>query len=66
MIQKMQTNTCTMYILSVIFVIDMMMIIKYFVYLAVVFSDDYGYAIVEHKGYRESSENLETVKMEVA
>ena len=55
-----------MCILSVIIVIDMMMIIKYFVYLAVVFSDDYGYAIVEHKGYRESSENLETVKMEVA
>tara|TARA_Y100001963_G_C6770193_1_gene444457 strand:- start:733 stop:900 length:168 start_codon:yes stop_codon:yes gene_type:complete len=55
-----------MYILSVIIVIDMMMIIKYLVYLAVVFSDDYGYGIVEHRGYRELSENLESIKMEVA
>lgn len=51
-------------VICVSFVIDMMIVIKYLVYLSVVFADDYGYAIVEHKSFRDETENVEPVKME--
>ena len=51
-------------VICVRFVIDMMIVIKYLVYLSVVFADDYGYAIVEHKSFRDETENVEPVKME--
>ena len=51
-------------VICVSFVIDMMIVIKYLVYLSVVFSDDYGYAIVEHRGFRDESDHIELVKME--
>ena len=54
--------TCIVIIVS--FVIDMMMLIKYLTFLFVVVSDDYGYAFVEHKGYRDEAESIELVKME--
>ena len=54
----------TRIVIVVSFVIDMMILIKYLMFLSVVFADDYGYGIVEHKGYRDETENIELVKME--
>ena len=54
----------TRIVVVVSFVIDMMIVLKYLMFLSVVFSDDYGYAIVEHKSFRDETENVEPVKME--
>ena len=51
-------------VISVSFVIDMMMLIKYLMFLFVVVSDDYGYGLIEHKLYRDEAESIELVKME--
>ena len=46
--------------------IDMMIVFKYLVYFFVMFSDDYGYAIIEYKQFRDKAENLELIKMEAS
>ena len=48
-------------VIIVSFVIDMMMLIKYLTFLFVVVSDDYGYAFVEHKAYRDEAESIDLV-----
>jgi len=51
-------------VIIVSFVIEMMMIIKYLMFLFVVVSDDYGYGLIEHKLYRDETEMIQLVKME--
>ena len=54
----------TRIVVVVSFVIDMMIVLKYLMFLSVVFADDCGYGIVEHKSFRDETENVEPVKME--